>query len=860
MFGGFAARRRRLAAGAGLALLLAACGGGGGGGEGGGAATPAVTFAPGGLVANVQAGTSATLTVRATATDAALFSRQVYVFVIDSAGVLLPSIELAAVDSRTVSATLHTQPTLAVGRHAGEFSVRLCNDIACASQVAGSPVPLPYDLTVTPAPLTAVPQASTSFTVHRGGALATTAVVQVGASTTTAWTATPSAAWIRVTPGSGSGPGPFSIGLDTPALAEGRHEGEVVVRSSDGQTVRVAVSLDVLATQFVLTSGVPSFSAINGAPIAAQPLGFALDNGVPSAWSASTTADWLLATPTSGTTPSTISLQPDPARGLLASGNHQADLVLASAGVPSRNVTTQLALSPATLSTPTPTLTLGGPKGRDTGPVQASVSLNTGANAWPFTLSALPAWLGSSTGTGAVAQSGASLSFAPQLAAATPGSTSATVTMTARVNGDTVALPLTVNLNLDQRRLLPSQWGVGLAATPTGAALTRTLTIRDNFGGTLAWTASSSAPWLSVTASGSTGGASTLTLSADPAALANGSLNTATVTVSTATPGVQPAQVRVALWKNDAGLGATAKLGISYGWLVADAIRPYVYAHDGGTSIDVYHGYSAQKIATIANVGSALGQMAVSPDGSLLYALDTATRTLAVVDLATQTRTGAWPLDFAVNSFSGLQVARPNGVDVVLVGDGTAYVDGRRVLGEGTGPMGAVIAATADGLRAFNLGGSRHALDYSAMAGGTMFATLMSFVDVRSGGNPQDIAVSRDGSRIYGASGGGTDGGYKCGVADGATGSFIGALPGGDAYPNNVEVTSDGRPICGISGWYATYDFWLYTPAGALLQGYKVAGYAKALKAAQLVVLPDGLVVVTLTDDPLIAFVPIGAP
>lgn len=860
MSGEFGARWSRLAAGAGLALLLAACGGGGGGDSGGGGATaPAVSFAPGGLVSNVQAGTSATLTVRATASDAALFSRQVYVFVVDTAGVLLPSIELAAVDSRTVSATLHTKPTLAVGRYAGEFSVRLCNDIACASPVPGSPVPLPYDLTVTPAPLTAVPQASTSFTVHRGGALGATVAVQVGGSTT-AWTATPSAAWIRATPGSGSGPGPFNIGLDTPALAEGHYESEVVVRSGDGQTVRVPVSLDVLPTQFQLTSGVPSFNAINGAPIAAQPLSFALDNGVPTAWSASTTAAWLLATPTTGTTPSIISLQPDPARGPLASGSHQADLVLASNGVPNRNVTTQLALAPATLSTPTPTLTLGGPKGRDTGPVQASVSLNTGTNAWPFTLSALPAWLGAAGTTGTVAQSGASLSFAPQAAAATPGSSSTTVTVTARVNGDTVTLPLTVNLNFDQRRLLPSQWGVGMAATPSGSALTRTLTIRDNFGGTLGWSASSSAPWLSVTSNGSTGGASTLTLSANPAALANGSLNTATVTVSSSTPGVQPAQVQVALWKNNAGLGATAKLAASYGQLVADAIRPHVYANDGGTTIDVYHGYSTQKIATITNVGSALGQMAVSPDGSLLYALDTATRTLAVVDLTTQARTGSWPLDYAVNSFTGLQVVRPNGVDVVLVGDGTAYVGGRRVLGQGIGPMGTVIAATADGLRAFNVGGAQWALDHSAMAGGTMFAASAGFVDVRSGGNPTDIAVSRDGSRVYGASGGGTDGGYKCGVADGATGTFIGAMPGGDAYPNNVEVTSDGRPICGISGWYSTYDFWVYTPAGALLQGYKVAGYARALKAAQLVVLPDGLVVVTLTDDPLIAFVPIGAP
>ena len=123
MLGEFGKVGRRVAACAGLALAMALAGCGGGGG-GDGAAAPAVTFTPSGLVANVQAGTSATLTVRATATDVSLFSRQVYVFIVDTAGVLLPSLELASVDSRTVSATLHTQPTLAVGRHAGEFSVR----------------------------------------------------------------------------------------------------------------------------------------------------------------------------------------------------------------------------------------------------------------------------------------------------------------------------------------------------------------------------------------------------------------------------------------------------------------------------------------------------------------------------------------------------------------------------------------------------------------------------------------------------------------------------------------------------------------------------------------------------------------
>jgi len=43
-----------------------------------------------------------------------------------------------------------------------------------------------------------------------------------------------------------------------------------------------------------------------------------------------------------------------------------------------------------------------------------------------------------------------------------------------------------------------------------------------------------------------------------------------------------------------------------------------------------------------------------------------------------------------------------------------------------------------------------------------------------------------------------------------------------------------------------------------LLTGYKVAGYAKNIFAHELVVTPDGMVVIVLTNDPLIGFVPIG--
>jgi len=515
---------------AGSVSLLAACGGGGGGDSG----TALLSFTPSTVTANVASGTSATLTVRASTGNPSLFSGPLYVYVVDSAQVLLPGIELAQVDSRTMSATLHTSPALAAGRHQGTFQIQLCNDASCTSQIAGSPVPLPYDLTITPAPLQAAAASATAASVHRGGSLASPVAVSVSGPSL-GWTATTTADWLQITGGSGTGPGSFSVAYLTPTLAEGSYSSVVTVRASDGQTVTLPFTLEVLPTGFAVDGGVPTFTAINGAPIAAQTLGFALDNGVASAWTATTSANWLLASPLAGTTPAVVTLQPDPSRGPLASGEHSAELVLSAAGVPDKRVTSRLTLNPATLSAPATALTFGGPKGRDLAAQTLAVSLNTGTNSWPYALSALPNWLSTTTPTGSVGQAGTTLALAPNPASVVAGSSTAVVSMNATVNGDTVQLPLTLNLNADQRRLLASEWGVGLASTPTGSVLSRTLTISDNFAGTLAWTATSDSAWLAVTAAGSTAGSSSLVLSADPASLPSDTVSYANVTVRTVT-------------------------------------------------------------------------------------------------------------------------------------------------------------------------------------------------------------------------------------------------------------------------------------------------------------------------------------
>jgi len=120
--------------------------------------------------------------------------------------------------------------------------------------------------------------------------------------------------------------------------------------------------------------------------------------------------------------------------------------------------------------------------------------------------------------------------------------------------------------------------------------------------------------------------------------------------------------------------------------------------------------------------------------------------------------------------------------------------------------------------------------------------------------NGKEAAISADGSRFYSASGAP----YQCQVWAVGNGGYVGTLPGGDAYPNNVKVGSDGRIFCGISGWYSQTDVWMYGPAGDLRATYKFAGYGRGLLDRQFVVSGDGLVGVAQTDDPQLVFVPVG--
>jgi hypothetical protein len=70
-----------------------------------------------------------------------------------------------------------------------------------------------------------------------------------------------------------------------------------------------------------------------------------------------------------------------------------------------------------------------------------------------------------------------------------------------------------------------------------------------------------------------------------------------------------------------------------------------------------------------------------------------------------------------------------------------------------------------------------------------------------------------------------------------------------------VETTIDGRVICGVSNGGSATNFWVHSPAGAVLASYSLGN---ELLPGQLVTTPDGFVVGALTAGPFLSFVPIG--
>jgi hypothetical protein len=854
-----------------IAALLAGCGGGGGGGSagnGGGttappAASPALTFTPASVTGSVVAGTSLTVSVSAAVTRPGDFTNaNVTAQVVDGAGILLPNMQLVQDSASQYHAVLQTAPSLAPNNYKGSFSVRLCRDSACSSQFPGSPVALPYDITVQPAgsaTFSAVPAMPLNATQQSGGAAP--ASVPVAITSAGSWSAASGATWLKLSAASGSGNATLTVSYDATGLAAGSYNTELSI-SSGSSLVTLPATLTVLQPTLTLDQGSLTFTAINGAPIASQIVALDTDTKITTRWQASSNTAWLSVSPASGTTPATAVLTVDPTVGKLASGSYPGSITIKPTGLADRTLPVTLNLTPATLQTSVATIALGGTYGRDFSSTQVAqqlkMTLNTGANSWPWSFDFVPTWVSTPTAGGTINSAGISTTFKALPATAPQGTTSSSVTASAKVNGDTIRATVALVLNKDEHKLLPSETAVAFVSTPTWSKMTRTITVSDNYGTFGGMSATSNQPWLVAAVSGNQ-----LTITADASQLLNDTLSNGTITLAALDPDAKaPEPIRVALWKGTAAPTAASSTSLPYTNVVTDAARPYAYAHNGGAYIDVYNVYTGQKEGSITGFSAHLGDMAVSPNGDLLYVVDIDNGRISIVDLVARTISDQLPLAAAGTAATRIKLIRPNGVGMLVLSDGQVYLTANNSRLANLPLSGGTLAASADGKRvvqqtegAATIQHTTVSVDYAALGGGTLFAAKLASASHGSPGTQgQDLWLSADGARVIYAAGSPK----SCTVMDGANLGIVGYLATGTATPNNVVVLLDGRIVCAGAAAGNSNDVYLYDSTGSrLVQQYKLFS-GKSLLPRQLAASGDGWILAGITSDGTLTFLPIG--
>jgi uncharacterized protein (TIGR03437 family) len=383
-----------------------------------------------------------------------------------------------------------------------------------------SPVSIPVTLTVTTAAAITASPTSLSFVQVLTGNAPASQTISVTASTTTNFTVAFAAAWLTVSPTTGSTPGTLTVSANGAGMAAGTYSDTITITAgSTSATVPVTLTLlsgsassivaSPLALVFNQTVGQTSFGVQS----------IQLNAAVATTFSASTTATWLAISPTTGTTPATLTVTESPV-GMTAGTYSSSIMVLGGTATVVIPVTLNLTL-PANGITATPasvsfTQILGG-----AAPSSQTVQL-TATAATSYTVTKTQTWLTVTPSSGTTPGS-LTLSVSPS------GLVAGTYSDTITVNGgaNPVTIPVSFTLTADTFSAVPS--ALSFAQT-VGAPAPPSQTVQLSSGTARAYVASSSAAWLSVSPSTGTTPA-TLTVTANGSSLSVGTY-TGTITIN----------------------------------------------------------------------------------------------------------------------------------------------------------------------------------------------------------------------------------------------------------------------------------------------------------------------------------------
>ena len=380
--------------------------------------------------------------------------------------------------SGTNNGTITATPSI-TGLAAGTYTTDVT---VTATGAGGSPKTIPVTFTVDPPtpPTLTVSPASLSFSGTQGGsspAAKTLAVSNTGGGSMD-WTASDGAAWLSVSPTSGTNAGTITVTPSITGLAAGTYTTDVTVTASGAtgspKTIPVTFTVDPPTPPALsVTPASLAFTATaGGSAPAAKTLAVSNTGGDSMDWTASESATWLSVSPASGTNAGTITVTPSITG--LAAGTYTTDVTVTATGATGspKTITVTLTVNPPTppaLSVSPTTLAFTATAG-GTSPAAKTVAVtNTGGGTLDVTASDDAAWLAV---TPASATAPATLTVTPTITGLAAGTYTATVTVTATTGGatgspKTIAVTLTVSPAGSAN--LVGAWGFDETTGPTAA-------------------------------------------------------------------------------------------------------------------------------------------------------------------------------------------------------------------------------------------------------------------------------------------------------------------------------------------------------------------------------------------------------
>lgn len=220
------------------------------------------------------------------------------------------------------------------------------NATITVSTAASGSVTVPVTLTITGGPgLTANPS-SLVFTAMQGGANPPSQVLNIGSTSgQLQWIVSASTTRISFSQTSGTTPGATNVSVDISGLSGGTFSQFAITIAAPGvPSLSVPVGLSITGGIISVNPTSLAFTAVQGGSKPPnQSLNITSSSSAVS-WTGSTNASWLTITPTSGTTPSTVTASVNTS---LAAGNYSASITFQAGASGSTTVPVSLTLMPS---------------------------------------------------------------------------------------------------------------------------------------------------------------------------------------------------------------------------------------------------------------------------------------------------------------------------------------------------------------------------------------------------------------------------------------------------------------------------------------------------------------------------------